>query len=77
MTQSKLPIKYIKLFYMYVVLLLLVVGHPEVDLNRYPRMCKSYNRTIKFCRCEWAEDLLCYKSTSAFSTTYKRSVAYM
>ena len=33
MTQSKLPIKYIKLFYMYAALLLSVVGHPEVDLN--------------------------------------------
>ena len=33
MTQTKLPIKYIKLFYMYAAFLLYVVGHPEVDLN--------------------------------------------
>ena len=62
---------------MYAALLLKVVGHPEVDLNRYPMICNSYNQTIKFCRCEWAEDLLCYKSTSGFPTTYKRSPTYM
>ena len=32
MTQSKLPIKNSKLFYMYVALLLQVVENPEVDL---------------------------------------------
>ena len=32
MTQSKLPIKYIKLFYMYAALLLEVVENAEVDL---------------------------------------------
>ena len=32
MTQSKLAIKNSKLFYMYVGLLLYVVGNPEVDL---------------------------------------------
>ena len=32
MTQSKMSIKNSKLFYMYVALLLYVVGNPEVDL---------------------------------------------
>ena len=32
MTQNKLPIENSKLFYMYVGLLLQVVGNPEVDL---------------------------------------------
>ena len=61
MTQNKLPIKNSKLFYMYAALFCWQQGPPEVDLNLYSRICDLYSRTIKFCRCEWAEDLLCYK----------------
>ena len=77
MTQSKSPIKNSKLFYMYVGLLLKVVGNLEVDL--YHNKSSAHSHVQNFI--VWLYELqnlgYQFKSTSGCPTTYKRSAAYM
>ena len=55
MPQTKMTFKNSKLFYMYVAVVFLIVGTPEVDLNGYPRMCNPYCRDIQIWKCEWSK----------------------
>ena len=77
MTQSKLPIKNSKLFYMYVALLLKVVGNPKVDFYHNKSSAHSHVQNLIVRLYELRNLEYQFKSTSGCPATYKRSAAYM